>query len=127
MKKNETLKEIRQQIPQGLLSSFILKVKRIGIDTRKHLVIYMREDCALCKSEGFRSEARIQVSLREKWIIATLNVVTSEILKNHEIGLSESALERLGANEGDVVVVSHANPLDSYTVLPFHGCNIFYP
>jgi thymidine phosphorylase len=74
----------------------------------------MREDCALCKSEGFRSEARIQVSLREKWIIATLNVVTSEILKNHEIGLSESALERLGANEGDVVVVSHANPLDSF-------------
>ncbi len=114
MKKNETIKEIRQQIPQKSLSSFTLKVKRIGIDTKKHLVIYMREDCALCKSEGFRSEARIQISLGERWIIATLNVVTSEILKNHEIGFSESAWVKLGVRVGDEVIVSHANPLDSF-------------
>lgn len=96
------------------LGPFTLKVCRLGIDTRKRLVIYMRADCTICKSEGFRSEARLQVRLGERWIIATLNVIISEILKRGEIGFSESAWEKLGAKEGDEVVVFHAETLESF-------------
>ena len=111
MKNKENLEGESPKIP---LASLTLKTRRIGIDTRKHLVIYMRDDCAICRSEGFRSEARIQVSLGERWIVATLNVITSEILRSDEIGFSESAWEKLGVKNGDEVVVSHADPLDSF-------------
>ena len=104
-------KNIEREIP---LASLTLKVRRLGIDTRKHLVIYMRDDCPICRSEGFRSEARIQVRLGKQWIIATLNVITSEILSSDEIGFSESAWEKLGPKEGDQVIVSHGEPLDSF-------------
>lgn len=100
--------------PSRYLASLKLKVKRLGIDTRKYLVIYMREDCAICKSEGFRSEARIQVKLGKRWIIATLHVISSDILRKDELGLSDSSWEKLGAKNGDEVVVSHADPLESF-------------
>ena len=105
---------MKNKTSQSSIASLTLKVRHLGIDTRKHLVVYMRADCPICRSEGFRSEARIQVSLGERWIIATLNVVTSEILTSDEIGFSESAWEKLGPKEGDQVIVSHAEALDSF-------------
>lgn len=110
----ENKENIDGESPHIALASLTLKAKRIGIDTRKHLVVYMRDDCAICRSEGFRSEARIQVNLGEQWIIATLNVVTSEVLRSDEIGFSESAWEKLGPKEGDQVIVSHAETLESF-------------
>lgn len=103
-----------KEVPQIPLISLFLKARRLGIDTRTHLVVYMQENCPICRSAGFRSEARIKVNLGEQWIIATLNVVTSEILRSDEIGFSESAWEKLGPKEGDQVIVSHAEPLDSF-------------
>lgn len=103
-----------KEVPQIPLISLFLKARRLGIDTRTHLVVYMQENCPICRSAGFRSEARIKVSLGKQWIIATLNVVTSEILRSDEIGFSESAWEKLGPKEGDQVIVSHAEPLDSF-------------
>jgi thymidine phosphorylase len=93
---------------------FTVKLRRLGIDTRNHLVCYMKDDCAVCKSEGFRSEARIKISMGSKSIIATLNVITSHILKTDEIGLSESAWKKLGAKEGDEVGVFQAETLESF-------------
>lgn len=95
-------------------SPFNLNVRRLGIDTRNHLVCYMRDDCTVCKSEGFRSETRIKVSLGNKSVVATLNVITSDIMKMNEIGLSESAWKKLGAKEGDAVAVFQAESLESF-------------
>jgi thymidine phosphorylase len=94
--------------------SFKLNVKRLGIDTRNHLVCYMKDDCSVCKSEGFRSEARIKVSLGKRSIIATLNVITSPIIKTNEIGLSESAWKKLEADDGDEVGIFQAETLESF-------------
>ena len=55
-----------------------LRLKQLGIDTYKEAVIYMSEDCHICRSEGFEAQARIQVSLKNRSILATLNVI-----KNH--------------------------------------------
>jgi thymidine phosphorylase len=90
-----------------------LRLRRLGIDTRQESVIYMRRDCGVCRSEGFEAEARIEVRRGERMIIATLNVVTSDLLAPGEAGLSEGAWVRLGGREGDPISVAHPAPLDS--------------
>ena len=90
-----------------------LKLKRMGIDTYDHPIIYMREDCPVCRSEGFEAPSRIVARLNGRNVITTLNVVKSELLSTDEAGLSESAWELLGAREGDRVSLSHPEPLES--------------
>lgn len=90
-----------------------LKARRLGIDTHQEAVIYMREDCHVCRSEGFASHARVQVSARDGVVVATLQIVTSSILNHDEAGLSEVAWRRLGLREGDDVLVSHPPALES--------------
>lgn len=47
----------------------------------------MRQDCHVCRSEGFEAQARVRMSLREHYIIATLNVITSDLLEHGQAGL----------------------------------------
>ena len=96
------------------ISSFTLKANRIGIDTHRHIVVYMHIDNPICRSAGFRSEARVKVIFDKKWITATLSVITSNTIKTDEIGFSESAWKKLGAAEGQEVIVSYAEPLESF-------------
>lgn len=100
-----------------------LKVRRVGIDTYKEPVIYMRSDCPVCRSEGFEVRSRIAVSLGERTILATLNVVMSSLFAPGEVGLSESAWHALGAEEGMNVFVSHPPALQSFSVVrgKIHG------
>jgi len=90
-----------------------LRTRRFGIDTLRECVVYMRADCHVCRAEGFRSQARIEVRANGKRIIATLNIVTSELLHHDEIGLSEAAWTLLGVPEGTEVVLEHSSPSSS--------------
>ncbi len=90
-----------------------LKLKRFGLDTYHENIIFMRADCPICLSEGFTALTRIQVQFNGRRIVATLNVVMSEILGEGEAILSEIGFQRLGANEGDVITVSHLPPINS--------------
>ncbi len=90
-----------------------LRLRRIGIDTYQEAVIYMRSDCHVCRSEGFEAQARIQVQSGERIIIATLNVITIDLLAPGEAGLSEVAWRFLEAKEGDRITLSHPAPLES--------------
>jgi thymidine phosphorylase len=94
-------------------SSHALRLKRLGIDTYQEPVIYMRSDCHVCRAEGFEAQSRVQVALNNHSIIATLNVVTGELLAPDEAGLSEAAWRLLGAGAGDAVALSHPPVLDS--------------
>jgi len=91
----------------------VLQVRRLGIDTYHEPVVFMRSDCPICRSEGFEAHSRVLVSLRGKNIIATLNIVTGDLLQNDEIGLSEIAWKLLAAAPDDDVTLSHAEPLES--------------
>lgn len=93
--------------------SNILTLKRLGIDTQKEFVVYMRADCHICISEGFEAMTRLQITVNEKTIIATLNVLHSELLSHDEASLSESAWRRLNAKEGDEILFSHLQPVAS--------------
>jgi thymidine phosphorylase len=88
-----------------------LKVVRLGIDTYKEAVIYIREDSFVCQAEGFEAQARIRVRFEDTHIIATLNTIKSDILKVGYAGLSEHAIELLGVKEGDEIYLSHPEPL----------------
>ncbi len=90
-----------------------LRLRQLGIDTLQEHVIYMRRDCHVCRAEGFEAEARVEVTLRERHIIATLNVVDSDLLATSEASLSTSAWRALHAAPGDVITVAHAPTLDS--------------
>jgi len=89
----------------------------MGIDTHQEPVIYMRQDCHVCRSEGFSSNTRIAVSFNNSVIIATLNVVNKQVLQETQIGFSKIALKRLQVKEGDVVQVNHAPMLSSLTAV----------
>lgn len=90
-----------------------LRLKKLGIDTYKEAVIYMHEECEVCRSEGFEVHARVRVSLDDKSILATVNMISDHLLDTCEASLSTYAWELLGAEEGDVVQLSHPKPLHS--------------
>lgn len=94
-------------------SSQILRLKRLGINTYKEAVIYMRDDCAVCRAEGFEAQARIQVTFNNKVILATLNTIDSQLLALDEASLSNYAWDLLGVSEGDKIYLSHPEPLTS--------------
>lgn len=90
-----------------------LRAKNIGIDTYRENIVYMRADCHICQSEGFTALTRIVVHHNDRSIIATLNVVHSELLDHEEAGLSMEAMKRLAVKEGDCLTFSHLKHLSS--------------
>lgn len=99
-----------------------LRLKHLGICTYKEAVVYIRRDNYICRSEGFEARSRIRITYKDKSIIATLNIVTSNLLRLDEAGLSEYAWSELGANEGDLIGLSHAEQLTS---MDFVRCKIY--
>lgn len=87
--------------------------KRLGIHTQHEHFAYMREDCHVCVSEGFGALTRIRITNGKKSIIASLNVIRTEILQPGEISLSESAIHSLGIKEGEIITASHLHPINS--------------
>lgn len=90
-----------------------LRLRRLGIDTYDEPVIYMHVDCPVCRSEGFGSHSRVAIALNGRRIFATLNIVSTDLLSPEEASLSESAWTLLGAEDGDLVAISHPEPVDS--------------
>ena len=100
-----------------MTSAYDLRLKLLGIDTLQEHVIYMRRDCHVCRAEGFEAQTRLEVSLREQRIIATLNVVDTDLLALDEVGLSTRACQILGAVENENILVTHAPTLDSLSTM----------
>lgn len=94
-----------------------LYLRALGIDTHQEFVIYMHRDCHVCRAEGFEAQTRVEVSLLDRHIIATLNLVNSDLLQVGEASLSLSAWRALAAKPNDPVVVNHAPTLDSLSAM----------
>lgn len=92
-----------------------LVVVDMGIDTHQEPLVYMREDCTICRAEGFTASSRVQVGIDGKRLIATLNIVDSTRLAAGHIGLSRIAISRLGIANGDRVYVNHAPVVMSFS------------
>ncbi|WP_229427274.1 thymidine phosphorylase family protein [Massilia atriviolacea] len=87
----------------------VLHARRLGIDTSGEHVAYLRADCAVCRSEGFGTRARIALRCGARDLVATVNVVLSALLEEGEVGLSETAWAALGVLPGQAVELAHAD------------------
>jgi thymidine phosphorylase len=90
-----------------------LRAWRTGIDTHQEPVVYMRRDCPVCRAEGFTTQARVQLAVGERSVVATLSVVDGEWLAHGVAGLSESAWAALRPQPDERLSVRHAPTLDS--------------
>jgi len=88
-----------------------IPIVRAGIDTYRQPVVYMREDCHLCRSEGFSVLTRVEITHGQRSIVAALNVVTdADWLPPDTAALSEAAWTALKADDGEFVTFSHPEP-----------------
>jgi thymidine phosphorylase len=90
-----------------------LKACRLGIDTHHEPTLYLRADSPICRSEGFESLSRILVNCQGRHIIASLNMVSSDLLEPDQAGFSESAWQRLELHANAEVWLSHPRPVQS--------------
>jgi len=105
-----------------------LLARRAGIDTYQQSVVYMRSDCAVCRAEGFQSQAQVEVIANGRHLFAILHQVNGDWLRNDEIALSEAAWNLMGATEGEELVVRHPPILGSLAHLrsKVHGGRLDY-
>lgn len=90
-----------------------LKARRLGLFTHDQAVVIMRTDCPACHSAGLSSRSHIQVYAGGRSIYAELLQIESELLERDTIGMSQTAWDLLGVEEGDEVEVSHPPALTS--------------
>jgi thymidine phosphorylase len=95
------------------ISASTVRLRRPGIDTYQEPVIYMSRGCAICRSAGWQAQARIEVRVGSRRLLATLNVTTEGLVREGEAGLSEVAWHQLGVLEGALAELSHPSPLES--------------
>ncbi len=109
--------EIASAVPSGHdtgpTSPSRLTLRRLGIDTYQEHIVYMHADCHVCQSEGFAARSRVRVVVNGKSLLATLNVVRTDLFGLDEASLSEAAWRLLGGHNGDVVEVTHSEPVAS--------------
>ena len=91
-----------------------LRARRIGLSAAgSDLIAVMRHDCPVCRSEGLASRAQVALRAGGREIVVSLLHSSAETPAPGEIGLSESAWQRLGVSDGDPVEIAHAQPLAS--------------
>jgi thymidine phosphorylase len=90
-----------------------LRARRLGLDTQYEAVVFMHQECQVCRSEGFSAHARVLLRNGMHEVIATLYQATGDLVAHDEAALSESAWQRLGLENGGRISVAHPSPLDS--------------
>ena len=64
----------------------VLRARRLGVDTFQQAVVYMRQDCHVCKSQGFAAQSQVEVHFRGRSLRATLNIVVTNLLLPGPLG-----------------------------------------
>ena len=93
------------------------KARRVAVGTHRGNVAYLHRDCSVCRTEGFRAHAKIEIANGRQRILTVLNVVDDDTIGSRdELGLSEPVFAQLNAKAGLKVEVGHAvhpEPLDA--------------
>lgn len=95
----------------------LLFARRLGIDTYREPVAFLRADCPACRAEGFGAQSRVQLTIGSRTVIATLNVISGDMIGPCEAGLSNAAWRALGATDGAMLRVSHPEPVESFSAV----------
>ncbi|HVJ34476.1 MAG TPA: thymidine phosphorylase family protein [Terriglobia bacterium] len=96
----------------------MLRLRHVAIDTYRENVAYLSRNCPLYRVEKFQGLEKIQITCRERTIVAVLNIVDDpRLLEPEELGLSEQGFRQLGFAEGTAVEVSQAPPPPSHEAM----------
>ncbi len=95
----------------------LLQPRLLGIDTYQEPVVYIHDKSPICRAEGFAAQSRVRVSNDGHVIVASLNMVSGDLLKLNEIGLSRRAAELLDLKGNELLHVTHAKPINSLSYL----------
>ncbi len=97
--------------PDPQRSGATLKLRRVAIDTYHENVAYLHRDCAVYRAEGFQAMAKVEISARDRRILAVLNVVDdATIVTPTELGLAQQAFSQLGVAAGRRARIAPAPP-----------------
>ncbi len=96
-----------------LIAGGSLRARRLGLHTQREPVVIMSRDCPLCRSEGLGSRSQVLLSADGREVTAILFQGLEDSLEADEIGLSDAAWKLLGGREGEMVSVTHVQPLRS--------------
>ena len=89
----------------------MLKLKRVAVDTRGENVAFLARICVAYRPEEFQALKKIEVLFNGHRLLASLMIVDDEsIIAADELGLSEQAFTRLGADAGTTVRIAPAEP-----------------
>ena len=97
----------------GRVEPSFARARRLYLHTHHELVAMMRTDSPVCHAEGLAPHTQVYIRNGSQPIAATLYQVDGELLADDEIGLSEAAWNALGVEEGTILQVGHAPPLES--------------
>ncbi len=88
-------------------------LRRAGIDTYRQPVLYLHQNCLVCRAEGFAALTRVKVKCDGREIVAILNVVTGDWLGDDEAAMSDVAWQALNPGPGAYAEFAHAEPPES--------------
>ena len=100
-------------LPDLPLTGERLRPHRVGIDTGGEHVAYLPHGSSACRGEGFGPHSRLQLSLGNRQLMATLAIMQGDGLAPDQIGLSESAWSGLQPAESDYVALAHPPAVES--------------
>ncbi|MEW6020262.1 MAG: thymidine phosphorylase, partial [Pseudomonadota bacterium] len=90
-----------------------VRARRLNLLTQHDAIVLMREDCAVCRSEGHAPRAQVMLSAGGREVMATLYQIGNGLVAPGEAGLSEAAWQRLGLEDGDEILIRHPPALES--------------
>jgi thymidine phosphorylase len=90
-----------------------LKARCLGLYAQHDVIVLMRTNCHVCRSEGLAARSQVLVTAGDKEVLATLYQTSSDFLASDEVGLSEAAWQHLNVADGDELSVRHASPVES--------------
>ncbi len=91
-----------------------LIVNALGIDTQHQPIVYLSKTSPWSTVKGFKSRTRVKVEGPDGNLVpAIVNLVSSGLLKDNELGLSDCVQCALDVSAGDEVSLNYASPVDS--------------
>lgn len=103
----------KAQMTGGLMSPPRLRAARLGLYSQHELIVLMRTDCPICRSEGLAPRSQVMLTAGGRTAYATLYQVDDHFVRPGDAALSEAAWTMLGVAEGDWVEVRHPPALVS--------------
>jgi len=94
-----------------------VSARRFHLNAHHDALVLMRQDCAVCRSEGHAPRSQVQLLAHGRQVTATLYQIGGDLLRDGEAGLSEAAWHGLGVAEGDPVAIRHPPALASASTL----------